>query len=238
MKPAPTATIAASHRTPGTIAASSFKLLLDHVGPASLWALIPLSRVIALVRYLEPGLSDRSLILVGAYVVQQLMTIGFAGFVVVMFLARGPVIGRRAPLLGQVVAIAGTFALQVPATFTVPDDQLGRLLLSGVLIAVGWGIALAGIASLNRNFGLFPEARGLVTTGLYRYVRHPLYLGEIVAGLGLTIGTTFLPAIGLFAIQCGLLYWRSVFEERALAASFPAYDEYKKKTWRFIPGIF
>jgi protein-S-isoprenylcysteine O-methyltransferase Ste14 len=213
-------------------------LFFDHLGPAVLWAIIPLCKVASLIGYLAQEQAAHPAILIAAFIVQQVLTIGFGVLVVVLFLARRPVVGQRASASGRIVAMAGTFALQIPGAYPVPDDQLGRLLASSALIAIGMGIAISGIVSLRRNFGIFPEARGLVTNGLYRYVRHPLYLGEMIAGLGLTLGTTWLPAFGLFAVQCGLLYWRTVLEERALTASFPAYPDYRRRTCRLIPGIY
>lgn len=211
---------------------------LDHLGPAVIFAIFPVGKLITLIGYLVREQANHPPILVVAYVIQQVMTMVFGAFIVALFLARGPVVGRRSSIVGRIVAMAGTFALQIPAAYPVPDDQLGRLLGSSALIAIGMAIAIAGIVTLKRNFGLFPEARGLVTNGLYRYIRHPLYLGEIIAGLGLALGTTWLPAFGLFAAQCGLLYWRTVLEERALTASFPAYQEYRRRTRRLIPGIY
>ena len=211
--------------------------VLDHIGPAILFAIIPVARLTSLIDYLASGQADHPPILVAAFVVQQVMTIGFGVFVVILFLTRGPVVGRPASLAGRIIAVAGTFVLQIPGTYPVPDNQLGRLITSSALIVVGMAIAIGGIATLKSNFGIFPEARGLVRNGLYRYVRHPLYAGEIIAGLGFTLGTTWLPAFALFAAQCALLYWRTVLEERALSACFSAYPTYQRTTKRLIPGV-
>ena len=211
---------------------------LDHVGPAIVFSVTPISTFASLAKYLVDDRVHHPTVLLVAYVVQRAMTITFSTLVVALFLARRPVIGRRAPILSRIVALAGTFALQELGASPVPEDQPVRVLVSSVLIAVGFAIAIAGIATLRRNFGIFPEARGLVTSGLYRYVRHPLYCGEIIAGFGIALGTTSFAVFGLFATQCALLYWRSVLEERALTEIFPEYQQYQRTTQRVIPGIF
>ena len=48
-------------------------------------------------------------------------------------------------------------------------------------MTVGLIIMVIGLASLGRSFGIMPRARGLVQSGLYRWVRHPIYLGEFLA---------------------------------------------------------
>src|SRR4051794_12866406 len=98
-------------------ATASLRLFFDHIGPAIFFAIIPLGKIAALVSYADRGTAGRPTVLVVAYLLQQVMALGFSSFVVVLFLARRPVIGPRAPWLGRVVALAGTFAFQVPTAF-------------------------------------------------------------------------------------------------------------------------
>lgn len=71
----------------------------------------------------------------------------------------------------------------------------------------------------------------LITGGVYKHLRHPMYLGEIlmllsVPIIGQSLLTLFLSPI--FIIQ--ILIWRYL-EEKELMAEFPGYCEYKKRTW-------
>jgi protein-S-isoprenylcysteine O-methyltransferase Ste14 len=71
----------------------------------------------------------------------------------------------------------------------------------------------------------------LVTDGVYKYLRHPMYLGEILMLLGAPIfGQSLLTLLlsPIFIIQ--ILIWR-YFEEQELTEEFPKYAGYKKKTW-------
>jgi protein-S-isoprenylcysteine O-methyltransferase Ste14 len=115
------------------------------------------------------------------------------------------------------------------------------------------------LLTLGRCFGLFPEARGLVTHGPYRYVRHPVYLGEFISGFGLllprlafsehyVLRLPFSDAalalnlgalnLGIFVLFVALQLWRASNEERALTAVFPEYAEYRRRTARLLPGIY
>jgi protein-S-isoprenylcysteine O-methyltransferase Ste14 len=94
---------------------------------------------------------------------------------------------------------------------------------------------LGATLALGRCFGVLPEARGLVTGGPYRVVRHPLYLGELGACAGLVIaspsGWNFALAV-VFAVAQGA---RMRMEEQELSHQFPEYGAYAARTPRLIP---
>jgi protein-S-isoprenylcysteine O-methyltransferase Ste14 len=106
-----------------------------------------------------------------------------------------------------------------------------------MLSLAGLVFAIVSLASLGRSFGIFPEARRLVTHGPYRWVRHPLYLAEITGALGGLLSSISIPTVAPFAVFVVLQYWRAMYEERALVQAFPEYAEYARKTWRILPGI-
>jgi protein-S-isoprenylcysteine O-methyltransferase Ste14 len=94
---------------------------------------------------------------------------------------------------------------------------------------------LASVLVLGRCFGILPEARGLVRRGPYRFVRHPVYLGEITAFAGLTLAALVPRNVGLLAVLVGAQMIRARFEERALSAAFPEYASYMETTGRLFP---
>ncbi|MGB9153552.1 MAG: isoprenylcysteine carboxylmethyltransferase family protein [Alphaproteobacteria bacterium] len=69
-------------------------------------------------------------------------------------------------------------------------------------------------------------------------VRHPLYLAEAIAALGVVINFLSPWALILVAVQLALQIVRIHYEEKVLKENFPEYEEYAKKTWRLIPGIY
>ncbi len=81
-----------------------------------------------------------------------------------------------------------------------PSADTG-LVLFGELIAVAacaW--LLVAVLALGRCFGVLPEVRGLVTRGPYRFVRHPVYLGELGACAGLVVAAPSLWNLGVAAV--------------------------------------
>lgn len=110
--------------------------------------------------------------------------------------------------------------------------------LTVMVSAVGLRIVVLGKLSLGRSFGLTPANRGVVCTGVYRYVRHPIYLGYLVTHVGFV---TAYPAIWNLAMLLAAdvaLMLRAICEERTLALD-PAYRAYMARVrWRILPGIF
>jgi protein-S-isoprenylcysteine O-methyltransferase Ste14 len=110
--------------------------------------------------------------------------------------------------------------------------------LTIVISAVGLIIVVFGKLSLGRSFGLTPANRGVVSSGLYRFVRHPIYLGYLTTHAGFVLAN---PAnwnlLVLVAADVALLL-RAKCEERTLAAD-GAYRAYMGRVrWRIVPGVF
>jgi protein-S-isoprenylcysteine O-methyltransferase Ste14 len=110
------------------------------------------------------------------------------------------------------------------------------------VLAVGGVLRIWPMFVLGRRFsGLVAIQPGheLATEGPYRWVRHPSYLGAMLALFGSAL--VFRSGVGVVAAVLGfpLLFDRIDAEERLLATRFgAAYDEYRRRTWRLIPGIY
>ena len=123
-----------------------------------------------------------------------------------------------------------------------------RLVVHSVALEIlGAAIVLGGLAfavwarvHIGRNWGMpmtLKEEPELVTSGPYRFVRHPIYTGILVAvlGTGLAINLVALliaAAVGVF------FYYSATVEERNLGAAFPvAYPAYRARTKMLIPFV-
>lgn len=107
-------------------------------------------------------------------------------------------------------------------------------------ILIFGGFALVGVASLRLGPGLtptpMPSSMGrLTTTGLYRWMRHPIYTGvlTIVTGMTLQSGSWTSLAVGVSAF--GFFSVKARWEEARLAERYDGYREYVRRTPRFFP---
>jgi protein-S-isoprenylcysteine O-methyltransferase Ste14 len=113
----------------------------------------------------------------------------------------------------------------------------GLVLFALGFIAVNWAEA-----TLGKQFSIqvtIQEDHQLVTQGLYRFVRHPRYLGIISFNLGIAlIYRSWLALIFVVALALVLL-WRIQDEETLMQQEFGAdWEAYSKKSWRLIPYIY
>jgi protein-S-isoprenylcysteine O-methyltransferase Ste14 len=74
-----------------------------------------------------------------------------------------------------------------------------------------------------------------VTSGAYRLVRHPVYLGEFVAFIGLLLPVLAPLTLLIFSAFCLLQAVRARLEEQVLAATFPDYAAYRRRTPAVLP---
>ncbi len=115
------------------------------------------------------------------------------------------------------------------------------LVVGAILFALAMILRARAHLDLNKQFTRFIEEgkeRGLVTSGLYAYVRHPLYLSEVVYFLACPTFLGVAWAWVLTAIGIAGIVTRIRVEERLLRESFEGYEAYAENTWTLIPWIY
>jgi protein-S-isoprenylcysteine O-methyltransferase Ste14 len=163
-----------------------------------------------------------------------------------------PVVSRRERARdGVLLAISFTGLFIIPVIWvTTGAPQLADYAFQPPLASLGtavFAVALCGFYRTHRDLGRFwsvtleiRKTHQLVTTGIYRYVRHPMYAAFFLWAIAQALllpnwiaGLAGLVGFGtLFALRVGR-------EERMMEAAFgDAYRVYAARTWRVMPGVF
>ena len=108
-------------------------------------------------------------------------------------------------------------------------------MVAGLAIVI-WARLTFGVRSLHA--GSDATKGGLVTTGPYRFVRHPIYAGVMLILIGVVIGhhdPITLAAVAIIVIGLGV---RIAAEERSVRRMYPEYEGYARRTKRLVPFLF
>jgi protein-S-isoprenylcysteine O-methyltransferase Ste14 len=106
------------------------------------------------------------------------------------------------------------------------------------LVTLAAGLSFVSLLAMGRLFGVRPALRGLVTSGPYRFVRHPMYLSYIVADIGYNLQEWNSVTLLLVLVGWASLVYRIQAEERLLSqyAEWPGYAVLVR--YRLFPGIW
>ena len=119
--------------------------------------------------------------------------------------------------------------------------QVIALLPPSITVAasvIGLAVVIAGKVTLGRSFGLMPANRGVVSSGVYRLVRHPIYLGYLITHVAFLFANPTPWNLAILMIGDTALLLRAVCEEQTLARD-AQYREYQQLVrWRVCPGLF
>lgn len=162
----------------------------------------------------------------------------FISAILFLSISRFRPIGKYSSWPPKITALLGTlFTYLILLTPRSASDALWDG-LSTVLILTGTTMAIMAVLDLGRSMSIMPEARKLVTSGLYGRIRHPLYLAEEIAVLGFCLQFRSWQAAPILVIHLYFQIRRMDWEEGILAKAFPGYAEYKQRTWRLLPGLY
>jgi protein-S-isoprenylcysteine O-methyltransferase Ste14 len=100
------------------------------------------------------------------------------------------------------------------------------------LIIFGGIFSMAARFNLRKSYHYLPQAKELVTDGLFRWFRNPVYIGNLsfLLGLALFFGSLFGLAV-IFAVMVPIHLFRARYEGQILHRTFgKEYEDYRKKT--------
>jgi protein-S-isoprenylcysteine O-methyltransferase Ste14 len=179
--------------------------------------------------------------------VELVFAVGWAAFWLYWLLAAFPTKRGRRPwsreLRIRIVLVAVAVLLIRLGAFRshgITTDPW-RAAVGLALFTLGLGFAIWARVHIGRNWGTPMTEKDepeLVTSGPYRLVRHPIYAGILVAGLGTAVGLSWL---WLAPVALGAIYfvYAATVEERYLTEQFrDAYPAYKRSTKMLVPFVF
>ena len=117
------------------------------------------------------------------------------------------------------------------------------IILGIVLVVIGWFLRAQSIMKLKDFFTMeinANENQEIINTGMYRYIRHPSYLGILLmfTGFPLIAGAIYV-ALSLLIISTIVIIYRMNIEEELLLEKTPnSYSNYMKTTFRLLPFIY
>lgn len=140
----------------------------------------------------------------------------------------------------SIVLIALQFALIGLMIWPFSAQRFG--IVFWLLIAAS---VLLGVYTLlhNRlgNFNIRPEPKAtaqLITTGPYRFIRHPMYSALLLAALAFAVAENIWLKVGLWIALALVLSTKASFEEILMSKKFTDYAAYRARSKRFIPFVF
>ncbi len=161
-------------------------------------------------------------------------------------------LGRRTPAVPwQRVVLASVQIVTLPLLFFLPYGDEREIMVFhaewvrwfglGTALA-GYGVMLAALRALGRNYSVYvtiQDEHQLVQTGIYKRVRHPIYLGLMMSwpGACLVFRSWLVFPVFLYFVAFGV--WRGAQEERVLSEEFKnEFEEYRERSWRLLPCIY
>lgn len=188
-------------------------------------------------RAMRDGLPLHSLM----QLLRQSLMLGFFLFIAAAYLTRTravtPARGfweKGFPFLVLCANFVGMSLLERSAAL----ERLDLIMVGLLLTLLGYCVSLWALWHLQSSFAIMAEARSPVMSGPYQYIRHPLYLGELLALLGLCLAMGTVPAILFWVVLTGMQLMRASIEETKLARQFADYRAYLERTRFVLPGLY
>jgi protein-S-isoprenylcysteine O-methyltransferase Ste14 len=150
-----------------------------------------------------------------------------------------PVLGMKAAK----IAILAGLAVQtvVPPVFPITDDPSAIAAFGVGFYTLGLLMAIVGRLQLGDNWADIEAAQvmpgqAVVSHGIYRYIRHPIYTGDLLLLLGFELSLNSWLVAGMLVLV-PFVVGRALREERMLASRLSGYERYCAQTTRFVPFV-
>jgi protein-S-isoprenylcysteine O-methyltransferase Ste14 len=123
-----------------------------------------------------------------------------------------------------------------------PESLRGMSVVAGLLVgAAGILLLILSGLQLGANLTIFPRPKAdgsLTQSGVYAFVRHPMYSGVLLVALGWTLLRTSIPGL-ILTLVLGLFFDRKARREEVwLVEKYPDYGAYRKRVRKLIPWVY
>ena len=130
----------------------------------------------------------------------------------------------------------------LPDILPIATNSLGVRIAGAIVYTLGLAMALAARFQLGENWanietGQVLAKQEVVAKGVYRFVRHPIYVGDLLLLFGLELSLNSWLVLGVL-ILAPVVLKKAIGEEEMLAAELPGYDAYRDRSKRFIPFVY
>lgn len=148
----------------------------------------------------------------------------------------------RAIWITIMIALPLAHILSLKSSFPVSTSPVVMLTGLGMIVA-GMLYRFTAIYTLGRYFTVDVAIRQdhrIVNKGMYRYMRHPSYLGSLISflGNGFVLNNWISLVISFVPVLIAFMYRMNIEEELLVSNFGQEYLDYKKKTWRLIPFVY
>jgi len=142
---------------------------------------------------------------------------------------------RTLSITGYIILAAALVLLILRKSFFAEGSILIVIQILAAMLML-WARLTFGLRSFHAAAN--PTEGGLVTTGPYKFIRHPIYASVIYFILASVISHPLMLNIFLVIVCCLGAAIRIYSEEKLILTKYPEYSDYAKRTKRIIPFIF
>ncbi len=145
--------------------------------------------------------------------------------------------------IGQLTLFCLFMAVWISDMFLNYSSFLSEYIPVGVRLPIGILLLITSgymaITGLSIVFGKQEQSEGVIKKGIFRFVRHPIYLSEIILYLCLLVLSTSLAAAFIWIIAIFFLHYISRYEEKLLLAKFgKEYEQYMREVPMWFPRLY
>lgn len=173
-----------------------------------------------------------------AEIVSHFCSLLFFATLAWLMLIRPRSVAQHEGIIPTVIAFFGTYSVWLMPFLPRGEVSPGLHIVSAAIAVVGSLSLVCAVFYLGKSFSIAPQARRLVVSGPYKFVRHPLYIAEEIAVIGVALQYAWHAALLFLIVHLTLQIRRMDYEESLLRAVFPDYENYARRVPRLIPGVW